>query len=309
MSDGSEPPLADVALESLTADDVTEAEVRAALDADDPVVRQRGARACAALAADRVESILGLADDLVARTADESLAVSRHAAIALTELSDAYPGAVADDLGPVVDLAESDLGGVRMVGARILGNVVVEFPEAVAPFVDRLVTAVADSEATLAQSDLQAYVEQAESMGGEAAQAADNIRQETKEEARKRVVARAALSNVVVAVAEHDPDAVAGLVDEMTPLVGDEDPNVAGAFLDVFRALAERDPETVAPAVDAVVDCLDRDSETLRARAIRTLGFAEATVTVDRLRTVAETDDDEDVRDLAAETADYLDSH
>ncbi|WP_436923411.1 HEAT repeat domain-containing protein [Halosimplex amylolyticum] len=305
MSDGSSAPLAGVDLESLTAADVDDDEVRAALESTDPVVRQRGTRVCSVLAARDADAVLPLAEDIVARLADDSLAVARHAGTALVSLSEAHPESLRGDLEPVVGFAESDLGGVRMVGARILGNVVVDHPGAVAPYVDRLVTAVADSEGTFTQSDLEEHVE--------AAQAADesaveNVAQANKEEAQKRVVSRAALANVVVAVAEDDPDAVADLVDELAPLLADPDPNVVGAALDTFGALAEGDPGSVDPAVDAIADCLDRDDGMLRARAIRTLGFAGATETVDRLRDLAESDEDEDVRDLAAETADYLET-
>ncbi|MFC7140092.1 HEAT repeat domain-containing protein [Halosimplex aquaticum] len=305
MSDGSTAPLADVDLESLTAADVDDEEVRAALGSDDPVVRQRGTRVCATLAARDADAVRPLADDIVARLADDSLAVARHAGTALVSLSEAHPEAVRGDLDPVVDFAESDLGGVRMVGARVLGNVVVDRPAAVAPYVGRLVAAVADAEGTYVQSDLEEHAEAAQAADDVAA---ENVARANKEEAQKRVVARAALANVVVAVAEDDPDAVAGLVDEVAALLADPDPNVVGAALDTLNAVAEDDPDAVAPAVDAIADCLDHGDEMLRARAVRTLGFAGATETVDRLREVAETDDDEDVRDLAAETADYLET-
>lgn len=304
MSDGSSAPLAGVDLESLTAADVDEADVRAALESDDPTVRQRGTHVCSTLAARDVDAVRPLAADLLARLDDDSLAVARHAGTALVSLSEAHPGAIRADVEPVVGFAESDLGGVRMVGARILGNLVVDHPDAVAPYVDRLVAAVADSEGTYAQSDLEEHAEAARAADDVAA---ENVVQANKEEAQKRVVARAALANVVVAVAEDDPDAVAGLVDELAPLLDDPDPNVVGAALDTLSALAEDDPDSVAPAVEAVVDCLDHGDEMLRARAIRTLGFAGATEAIDRLRGVAETDD-EDVRDLAAETADYLET-
>ncbi|WP_459194643.1 HEAT repeat domain-containing protein [Halosimplex sp. J119] len=305
MSDGSSEPLSGVDLESLTATDVDRDEVRAALESDNPVVRQRGTRVCATLSARDVDAIRPLAADLLARLDDESLAVARHAGTALVSLSDAYPGELPSDVEPVVGFAESDLGGVRMVGARILGNLVVDHPDAVAPYVDRIVAAVANSEGTYEQSDLEGHAEAAQEADDVAA---ENVVQANKEEAQKRVVARAALANIVVAVAEDDPGAVAPLVDEVVPLLDDPDPNVVGAALDTFGALAEADPDSVASAVDAVADCLDHDDEMLRARAIRTLGFAGATEAADRLRTVAETDGDEDVRDLAAETAEFLET-
>ncbi|WP_415378481.1 HEAT repeat domain-containing protein [Halosimplex sp. TS25] len=305
MSDGSSAPLTGVDLESLTAADVDDEEVRAALESDDPTVRQRGTRVCSVLGARDADALRPLADDVLARLDDDSLAVSRHAGTALVSLSEVHPDSVRGDLDPVVGFAESDLGGVRMVAARVLGNVVVDHPDAVAPYVDRLVGAVADSEGTYAQSDLEEHVEAARAADDVAT---ENVMQANKEEAQKRVVSRAALANVVVAVAEDDPGAVVGLVDELAALLDDPDPNVVGAALDTLNAVAEDDPDAVAPAIDPIVDCLQQDDEMLRARAIRTLGFAGATGTVDRLRDVAESDADEDVRDLAAETADYLES-
>lgn len=305
MSDGPTAPLTGLDLESLTAADVDDDELRAALESDDAVVRQRGTRVFSTLAARDPEALIPFADDMLARLDDDSLAVARHAGTAMVSLSDDHPEAITHDLAPVVKFAEHDLGGIRMVGARVFGNVVVDHPEAVEPYVDRLVTAVAESEGTFTQSDLQGHVEEAQK---HAENAVENVAQANKEEAQKRVVARAALANVVVAVAEHDPESVTHLTDDVRPLLDDPDPNVVGAALDVFGALAEDDPDSVSDDTDAVVECLDLDDEMLQARAIRTLGFAGATDSVERLRALADSAEDDDVAELAAETAAFLEA-
>lgn len=303
MSDGSPAPFAEVEPESVSPGTVDAAELRAALAADTAVVRQRGVRAAAALAGRDADAARPFVDDLIDRLDDESLAVARFAATALVPVSEEYPDDFAGSLDPVVTLAESDLGGIRGLGASILGNVVVDRPADCRPYLDRLLAVLNDAEGTLSQSDLQFEFSDEQSIDTGTRKA---LAKQNEEEAQMRIAAMGILANVVVAIAEADPESVRDDLDEVAVLLAHDDPTVAGAALDVFCEVAQVDPDATTAHVDAVADCLGHVDASVRAKAIQTLGFAGDPSVVPRLREVAAEDEDDDVRDLAAETADFL---
>lgn len=303
MSDGSSAPLSGVELESVSPETVDTAELRAAFSAGTAVVRQRGVRVAATLAGQDADAVRPFVDDLIGLLDDESLPVARYAATALVPVSEEYPGDFEGSLYPVVTLSESDLGGIRGLGASILGNVVVERPADCRPYLDQLVAILADAEGTLSQSDLQFEFSDEQSIDRGTREA---LAKQNEEEAKMRIAAMGILANVVVAIAEADPESVRDDLDEVAVLLEHDDPTVAGAGLDIFGEVAQVDPGAVSEYVDAVADCLGHVETSVRAKAIRTLGFAGDDSVVARLREVADADDDEDVRDLAAETADFL---
>ena len=125
-------------------------------------------------------------------------------------------------------------------------------------------------------------------------------------ERQRRTSGRRTLVNVVVAVCEEEPESALGAVEGLLGLLDDVDPSVVGGAVDALGELAVTDPEAVAPARDGLRARLDHPQTFVRARADRALGRLGDEGAVPKLRTVAETDDDEDVREIAAETAAFL---
>lgn len=303
MSEGSTEPFADVEPESLAPADVDADELRAALTAETAVVRTRGARVAVAVAAQDVEAALPFVDDIAARLDDDSLAVARHAGNAAVMITESHPEALADHLDHVVTLTESDLGGIRGLGATVLSNVVLQAPETVAPHVGRLVGILADAEGTYDQSDLQ--LENVQELDRQTQEA---LSQQNQEEAEKRIAAVQIVANVVVAVAEADHEYVLDDLDAVADVVADGDPLVVGPMLDVFCEVAAADPAAVADYEGTVADRLDDPEPSRRARAIQFVGLTGATEYAPKLRDIAAETDDEDMQELAADTADFLDS-
>jgi len=296
MSEREDEPLAD--LESRSPKDLDAEELRAALTSPERLARQRGARACARLAAEDPEAVRPYLSELTELLVDDSLVAAQQAANALIPVAKERPGLLEDTVENVLAFADTDLGGDRARAATILADVVVERPELCAPHVDDLVRLVATSE-----SDLESHA-------GEASDDAierETLQRHERKESRARAVGRVSLLNVVVAVAEEHPEAVVDEVGELVTLVEtDTDGSVVAAALDALTAVGEHDPAAIADAVDPASSYLDHPDEALRARVIRMLGVAGDEGAVPALREVAEGDENEEIRSLAADTADFL---
>ncbi len=299
MSEGEADPLADVDLDELSPDELDADEIRAALTSSNRLVRQRGARICVRLATEDPSHVLPHLDCLGAMLDDDSIVAAQQAATALIPVAREYPGELEGLLGGVISFADTDLGGDRSRAAKILADVVVERPDICAPHTAELLQVVRDAKSTL-ESDA-------------ASMASDDVTRETirrheETESQARFVSRVSLAHVVVAIAEEHPEAVAPCLDDLVALLDDDDSSIVAAALDALAEVAEFDPAAVSDHVSPVIDRLDHPADGIRARAIRTLGFTGNPDAVPALRSVAERDEDEDVRALAADTANFLET-
>ncbi|MFC6975243.1 HEAT repeat domain-containing protein [Halomicroarcula sp. GCM10025709] len=271
----------------------------AALEADRALVRRRGARVCAALAADDVDAVRAFVDTLGRLLRDDDPGVVQAAAAALTEVATADPDAATPVLDDATALADSTLGGVQIAGAQLLGAVAKRRPDRCTPVVaallDRLVRPPDHTESQSVAARVEDSVTQR------------TIQHYEQEERERERVARQVFANVVVAVAEADPSALAGHVETVAEVATAEDPVVRGAALDILAAVARESPRAVDPVAETVIACLDADERVLRARAVQTLGHLGDERYADALDEIAETDDDE-IAALAAETAAFLDT-
>jgi HEAT repeat protein len=109
-----------------------------------------------------------------------------------------------------------------------------------------------------------------------------------------------------VAVTEERPESALDAVEAFATLLDDVDPGVAGPAVDALGELAAEDPAAVEPVSERLRACLEHDRSSVRARAIGAVGRLGDSRAVPTLRAIADGDEDEDVREIAAETADFL---
>ena len=298
MATDAPEPLDGVDTESLSPEDVDGAEVRAALDAENVLVRRRGAAACSTLAAADIDAVRPFLDRLAAIAGDDDSPVALPAIAALNEVAEADPDALDGRLSGLVDALDSEIVDVQLTAAVALGKLVVARPDLLAPHATRMIAALRESEP---DRERQSYGELVDHPGTQ-----QTLEEHEEGERRRRTSARRTLINVVVAVTEGVPESVLNVVDDLVTLLDDVDPTVSGGAVDALGELAATDPDAVAPVRDRLADCLDHDRTVVRARAIRALGRLGDDAVVPDLRTVAETDADEDVREIAGETAAFL---
>lgn len=298
MTTDSSNPLDGIDPDSVTLEDLDEAEVRATLSSSNPLVRQRGVEVCETLAETDVDAVRPFLDEVASLATDGNAAIALRAIAVLDATADAEPAALDGRLADLVGATASDIVDVQLTSATVFGKLVVERPDLVAPHVRELIEAVRVTEPDSQICDPGDVVDDPVTRR--------TIREHEEGERRRRISGRRTLINVVVAVTEEEPRSAFDVVDELVTLLDDVDPGVCGSAVDALGELAVANPDAVAPVADRLIECLDHDRTVVRARAVRALGHLGDDAAVPKLRTVAETDDDETVRELAEETAEFL---
>jgi hypothetical protein len=300
MEDNSSEPLSNVDPATVTPSTVDDTAVRAALASSVPLVRQRGLEVCR-LAETDVDAVRPFLDDLAPLAEDSNAATALRAIAVFDAVAGADPTALDGRVGALARAVDTFHVDIQLTGATALGKVVVERPDLVAPHVHRLLSAFDETELDRELPDYSDVVDDRVTQ--------QTLREKEEGERRRAVSARRTLINVVVAVAEQTPAAIAHreTVDGLVTLFDDVDPGVVGGAVDALAELATADPAVVAPARGQLVECLDHDRTVVRARAVRALGQLGDDAAVENLHRLAASDDDEDVRELAADTAAFLD--
>lgn len=284
--------------ESVTPGDVNEAELHEALSSADPLLRQRGANACETLTEHNVDAVVPVLDALAELAGGDNASIALRAIATLDAVVENDPTALEGRLSGLIGALDSDITDVRLTAGTTLRKLVVKQPALLAPHAQQLVESLSATEPEPNSSDFGDVVD-------------DRVTQQTLQEheeaeRQRQIAGRRMLINVVVAITETEPRSAFDSVDALSTLLGDWDPAVSGGAVDALAELAAIDPAVVAPLSEQLIDCLDHDTASVRARAIRALGYLGDDEAVSKLRAVAETDADEDVRAIAAETADFL---
>lgn len=276
------------------------------LDVEDPTVRNVTLRALTAVASDDADRVAPYADDLRPHLDDEFLVSQTAATGVFGFLAEEHPDTVVPSVETLVDLLDEEPPLLRFRAARTLSPLLASHTEEFVPHADRLVDVLTDGPTVEVPDpdDPEIPDEMRDTVEG----VLENRENELdKDVARSRGVFEFA-ANAVVEIAEIEPDELTDRVDDISTKVDAEQPLVRAAVVDTIATLAEDDPAVAAPAVDALRDQLDDEHEYIRAHAVRALGFAEATSAVDDLRALAEADVDDDLRELATDTADWLEA-
>lgn len=299
MTDEASDPLEalDVTQESLNEEE--RSTIRSALSAEDPIRRRKAARLASATAVADAESVLPLVEDLAPLLEAERVSTAQHAATALMTIAGDHREELVDVVPQIVTLATHEVNAPRLLGADLLATIVVEFPEAAAEDVHRLLPTLHEETGPYEPSELVEQVDNPDSV--------QSIVDQEQGEHRMKLESLGILANVMVAVVEAEPAAMFDHVEELADLVDHDDGTIAGAAIDAVAEVAQADPGAAAPAFQRLVDCLQRDDERVQARAVRALGFLEDDRAVEPLRTLAERTDEEDLEELATETAAFLD--
>lgn len=298
MSGRSDAPLDGVVLDDVDPESIAPAELRAALESERSLVRQRGARVCAALAADDVDRVRPFVDELGGVLRDENAGVVQTAAAALQEIAAIDVSAVVPILDDLAALVGSDHPSIQLAGAQLLGDVAEERPADCVPVLGELLDGLRDAPVTAGADSYATYVEDRGTK--------EAIQQREQESREYEQHARQLAANVVIAAANADPAAVVEHADTLAELAATDDVVVRSAALDALGTLARESPESVRPHVSVAETALDAEATVVRARAVRLFGFLGDEEYVDVLERVAQSDPDEEVATFAGETASFL---
>ncbi len=292
-------PLEGVDIESGELDDTERERVREALTSETNIRRNEGVQTVARLSEEDPSAVRPLVDDLLALLDDERTTIAQQAGTALLAVARDHPETLADDVSPVFALVEHEANALELLGTQILVQVVLERPEAVAPHLDRIAGVLKGRSPAYERGEGIDMVDDEE--------ARQTMLEHDKQEHQLLIQSQGRLANVITAAAEGAPEAAADHVDALVALFDTPDVTVVGAAVDAVGEIAQADPDAAGGAYDALVACLNHDRETVRARAVRALGHLGDDRAVDPLEDLARVEDDEDLADLAAETAAFLD--
>lgn len=287
-----------------------------------------------------VDKVVGLLDHEEGQARNVAL-------MALVRVANHDPDLVVDHTDRFIDALDDDFPVAASTAAQVLSRISPEYPEKAAPAIPRLVDMLDDippltgyragrALVPLLEYDPEAFVAGADRLvdvltnppspdipkEDEWAEMDPEEREKTNEilESRafeaKQDIARAfgvreLTANALVEVTEREPELVADRIDEIAEWVDDGPPIVRNATIDTVANVAKHDQAAVEPAIDPLIGIALNDSTSVRAHAIQALGFAGATEAIEPLRVVAESDAGElndDLRELAAETADFLEN-
>lgn len=300
MSTDSSDPLDGVDPESIGPGDISVETLCTALSSSNPLVRRRGLEICETFVDADIDHVRPFLDEIASLTADDNSTVALRAIAVLETIVGDEPDALAKDhrLVGLVDAAGAEIVAVQLTAATVLGKLAAERPDSVAPRVPGVLEAIDDTATDPSPSNYTDVVDDEVTRR--------TIREHEEEERQRRVAGRRTLVNVAVAVVESEPERAIGAVEGAIALFDDDDPIIVGGAVDVLGALAAEKPAAVAPARDQLLECLDHDAVVVRARAVRALGHLGDDAAVPKLRQLAETETDDDVRELASDTAAFL---
>lgn len=275
--------------------------VRSGLESEDPIVRAHAARVAESVAAGDVDAILDVVPTVIERLEDDRRVVVTKSAIVVSIVAKDRPDVLEPGVPRLVEMLLHDLSLVRVLAAQTLGHVAVEHPEFLLGHEDLLIEAMLLEQ----REEVIDPAELAEQTNSETA--FEVINQQNVDENARQMVARDAAANLLVEIAELEPDRLVPDSTRIADGLADENPTVVAACLDVLARIAREDPSAVAGITDEVVDQLDRPDTPTVASAVRTLGFAGDPDAIEPIRDVAGDDDrDEELRELAEETSDFI---
>ncbi|MFP8890255.1 HEAT repeat domain-containing protein [Natrialbaceae archaeon A-CW2] len=252
---------------------------------------------------DRLETVI---EDVRPHLEDEFLVAQNTAALLFARQARHDPEPVRESVPELLELLDQDPPILRFRAAGALAPLLADHVDVFVPHTDRLVEVLVDSPTVTLVPD-EGELEELEDETVELLQELANDREEQYERDRKRSQGvREFAANAIVEVAEIEPDQIAPHVRVLATTINDDRPIVRTALLDTMAIIAQDDPEAVQPAIEAIRARLNDEVDYVRAHAVRALGYGEATEAIEDLRELADQDVDENLRGLAADTADWL---
>jgi len=278
----------------------------AAYDAGDGTTRTLMLRSVAHLTRDDPDRVVDHAERVREALDDGYPVAEGTAALICLELAPDYPDAVRPAVPRLVEMLEEVPPRKGYRAAQALVPLLEDDATAFVPVADDLASVVEDPP----EVDTPMPEELAEMSDEERKQRTETLssrREEIQQDLSRTYGIQEFAAHALVEVANEEPEALFDNVDALRAGLNADPAAVRAASADALATLAGADPDAIDAAVDDLVALVGADTNGVQAYAIRALGQAVATEAVEPLRDLAADDDaDEDLADLAAQTADFL---
>ena len=277
------------------------------LDSDDAIGRSAALQALSVIATEDPDRAVEYADRIIELLEDDVLAVSSTAALASMMLARERPESIVPAVPTLVDMLDEDPPLYRYRAAGALAPLTESHAQSFVDHTDQLIAHLVDGPTFTVDAGEIATSDNRSPADKKYELSMLKGRGEELDRSRARSIGtREIIANVLVEVARLDPETCKSRLNDVRPVLFDDEPSVRGAVIELVRHVADHDPTAVEAEIEPLVDLLEDDAEFVRGRAVRALGYAEATEAIEPLRSLAEQEDSDALADLAAETADWL---
>lgn len=275
--------------------------LREALQSEDNLDRTHAARVVAVLAEQDLAHIDALVPTLVDVLDDDRVVVLRESLSILAAVAQDNPGDVSDAVPALVDLLEHDTPLVQSRAAAVIRPLAIADIELFVPHTDNLISVMEHADA--------------DPLGGHAPSIPDpepreDLLEMVDQDRRRRDGARAIVAAVVHELALTDPRVISPHAERFVTLIPESRGAVLTASVGAIDVIAELDCERVADAVGPLCDVLSVPDRSVQVHAVSALGHIGDPAAAGALRSFVESDAplDKDIREVAVETADWLDA-
>lgn len=301
MSDATTEDLLDVDPESATMETVDFELVRHAVREGEGLVRDRAAAILLALTDNDPESVLPAIPAIVAGIESDHVNVTSKMLSAAIILTDDHVDALEPLVEPLLTCLTDALPRTQAFAAKAIGPIAEAHPEWLTPYPDRLLAVIQmEVEDPLADAPESQFEQEGQ---------AEQYQAVTEEAQKQQFMARSVAAHLLLEVVEVDPDIGNERIDELLTILETADATVTIAIVDIFAAVGEVDPIAIEPAVDPLIELLQHPSEQVQARVVKALGFSGDERAIEPLERLAADDEvDPELQELAAETADWIES-
>lgn len=299
MPNATTDDLLDLDPDEADPEDIDLALVRDALHDGEGLVRDRAAELMLVVAREEPEEALHSLSAIVAGVSSGHVNVTLKSVSAVVVLTEYYVDELEPTVEPLVDCLYGEIPRTRAFAAKALGAIAEDHPEWFVPHVGTLVDVVGQ--------DLDDPLEGAPGPEEADEQMLERLEVVAQEENKQQFLARATAANLLYEAVQEAPAEGAAHVDALVDADDGTDATVTAAVMDILAVVGEHDQRAIEGAVEHLIDRLDYPNEQVRARAVKALGFSGDERAVEPLRDLATDDEaDPDLRDLAAETADWI---
>lgn len=264
----------------------------AALDDENPLVRERAAMALASVA-EECDALAPVADSLADHLDDEYDVVTDYLAYALQCIAARTPETVVDVVPELCPVLSAEMKSTRYHVISTLVAVTDSDPDAVRPAIEPLLDVV-DSRDSATEARSQPESSGAEVPGTAPAEPDDAEFQAGREPVLDGIAddltprtVEAALIVLAKLAAERPADAATRLhqhVPRLRPLLDDPDAGIRAVTAGILAAVAEYEPRAVEPATAQLADLLTDEVPTAAGNAAWALRYVETPAAKEALR-------------------------
>lgn len=248
-------------------------------------------------------AVLKIQDEITERISLDDSESTQAATGCCVELASTNPQAFVDLTPMLSALLDVKNETIRTNAMYILSQIAHEYPEEVKPLVPQFVEGITERDQSYQTNALSALGAVTSAYPAAAKSTTEVLSELTTATALK---VRANATALLADIAKEHPEAVEDHVPALIDCFHSDDEFLCGNAASAVLHVGVHNPAAVEQSIPALIELLDDPSPIVRRNACRALGQLDATAAIVQLQSVAESDSDEKVRELASWAVDEI---